>query len=40
MGNDIGQTTNAYNLNTGNKALIETSKAILKDLRLALLKHP
>jgi hypothetical protein len=39
LGNDIDQTANAYNLNTYNESLIKTSKAKLKRLRLALLKH-
>ncbi len=39
MGNDIDRTTNIYNLNTYNEALIKTSKAKLKKLRLTLLKH-
>ncbi len=34
LGNDIDQTANAYN-----ESLIKTSKAKLKHLRLALLKH-
>jgi hypothetical protein len=38
-GNDIEQTANTYNLNTFNKVLIKTSKAKLKQLRLALLRH-
>ncbi len=38
-GNNIDQTANTYNLNACNEALIKTSKAKPKQLRLALLKH-
>jgi len=38
-GNNIDQTDNTYNLNASNEALIKTSKAKPKQLRLALLKH-
>ncbi len=38
-GNGIEQTANTYNLNGCNKAAIKTSKARLKQLKLAWLKH-
>ncbi len=38
MGDDIDQTAKTYNLNAFNNALIKTSKAKLKQLRLALFK--
>ncbi len=39
LGNNIHPTANTNNLSAGNKALIKTSKAKLKQLRLTLLKQ-
>ncbi len=39
MGNYVEQTANTYKLNAGNEPLIETRKAKLNQLGLALLKH-
>ncbi len=39
LGNDIEQIANTYKLNACYEALIKTSKATRKQLRLALLKH-
>ncbi len=38
-GNNIDQTAHTYNINSCIEALIKTSKAKLKQLILALLKH-